>query len=271
MGGIHSDEVPGVSGLKRELGSPPSGPDGRRPGVTSQPAAKASRRAAASVTQPLLLNGLSEQQQQELVSAAQPKLLKPKEVLGQQGEPAELFAMVQLGHLKLGQLNPAGMETLVRFVGPGDCYGAVALMPDGRFPVTATAVEPSRVLVWRRPVIVDLAERWPLLKSNIFGEIARRMAGVLTTVQELATERVSQRVAKALLRLAEQAGSAAADGIRIAHPVTRQELAELTGTTLFTVSRLMSRWESEGLLISGRGAVTIVDLDGLGRAAADDE
>lgn len=273
----------GVPSLRRDAGPPssgpggPHGPDGARrsdkprPEGVPQHRPKEQRPAVPAVTPPLLLAGLSDEQQRELLAAAQPKLLKPREVLGQQGEPAELFALVQIGHLKLSQLNAAGMETIVRFVGPGDGYGAIALMPDSRFPVTATAVEPSRVLVWRRSVIVELAERWPQLKSNVFGEITRRMAGVLTTVQELATERVPQRVAKALLRLAEQGGSVGPDGIRIVHPVTRQELAELTGTTLFTVSRLMSRWESEGLLRTGRGEVTIVDAAGLGRAAAADE
>ncbi len=269
--------MPGVSGLRRDAGPPSSGPggprgaDGPRPGGAPQARPKEDGPAVPAVTPPLLLAGLSEDQQRDLLAAAQPKLLKRGEILGQQGEPAELFALVQIGHLKLSQLNAAGMETIVRFVGPGDGYGAIALMPDSRFPVSATAVEPSRVLVWRRPVIVELAERWPRLKSNVFGEITRRMAGVLTTVQELATERVPQRVAKALLRLAEQGGSAGADGIRIVHPVTRQELAELTGTTLFTVSRLMSRWEAGGLLRTGRGEVTIVNPEGLGRAAAVEE
>ncbi len=265
--------MPGVPGLRRDAGPPSSGPDGRRgsqgarPGGTSPSRPQEEGPAVPAVKPPLLLEGLSDAEQRELPAAAQPRLLKRGEILGQQGEPAELFALVQLGHLKLSQLNAAGMETIVRFVGPGDGYGAIALMPDSRFPVSATAVEPSRVLVWRRAVIVELAERWPRLKSNVFGEITRRMAGVLTTVQELATERVPQRVAKALLRLAEQGGSAGPDGIRIVHPVTRQELAELTGTTLFTVSRLMSRWEAEGLLRTGRGEVTIVNPEGLGRAA----
>jgi CRP-like cAMP-binding protein len=96
------------------------------------------------------------------------------------------------------------------------------------------------------------------------------MAGVLTAAQELATERVPTRLARALLRVAEHGGIVEAEGVRIAHPLTRQELAELTGTTLFTVSRLMSRWESEGLLKTGRGAVTILDAEGL-RLAGESE
>jgi len=220
------------------------------------------------VNRPLLLSGLSESDQRELLAAAQPRLLKPRDVLGQQGEPAELFALVQIGHLKLGQVNAAGAESLVRFVGPGDCYGAIALVTGSRYPLSATAVEPSRVLSWSRPVITGFAERLPRLKSNILEEITRRMTGVLSVARELATERVPQRLAKVLLRLAEHGGNRTPDGVHIVHPVTRQELADLTGTTLFTVSRLMAQWESDGLLRTGRGDVTIVNPEGLELAAS---
>jgi CRP-like cAMP-binding protein len=220
------------------------------------------------VNRPLLFSGLSDDDQTELIAAARPRQLKSREVLGQQGEPAELFALVQIGHLKLGQVNAAGAESLVRFIGPGDCYGAVALIPRRTYPVSAVAVEPARVLTWSRETISAFGERLPRLKSNIFEEVTRRMAGVLSIAQEVATERVPQRLAKALLRLVEHGGKQTPEGIHIVHPVTRQELADLTGATLFTVSRLMSQWESDGLLRTSRGDVTIVDPDGLELAAS---
>lgn len=218
--------------------------------------------------QPLLLAGLSVDEQRELLAAGHPRMLKPREVLGAQGEPAELLALVQLGHLKLSQISAAGAESLVRFIGPGDCYGAIVLVPGSRYPVSAIAVEPSRVLVWSRAAIARLAEQVPRIRANLFEEVTRRMAGVLSTAQELATERAPQRIARALLRVAEHGGMTEPDGIRIAHPITRQDVADLTGTTLFTVSRLMSQWESDGLLRTGRGAVTIVDPEGLEAAAS---
>ena len=223
------------------------------------------------MSRPLLLSGLSLDEQRDLLAAAGTRQLKQREVLAQQAEPAELFALVQVGHLKLGQVNAAGAESLVRFVGPGDCFGAIVLVAGSRYPVSATAVEPMRALIWPRRVIVEFAERLPRLKSNMLEEITRRMTGVLSVAQELATERVPQRLAKALLRLAEHGGTPTGDGVHIAHPVTRQELADLTGTTLFTVSRLMSKWESERLLRTGRGDVTIVDPEGLELAGSESD
>jgi CRP-like cAMP-binding protein len=217
---------------------------------------------------PPLLAGLTDDQQRELLAAARVRQLKPREVLANQGDPAEFFALLQVGHLKLSQVNAGGAETLVRFVGPGDAFGAIALVPGSRYPLSAIAVEPSRALIWSRETITSFAERLPQLKSNVLAEITRRMTGILSMAQELATERVPQRLARALLRLAEHGGRRTSHGLEIVHPITRQELAELTGATLFTVSRLMAQWEANGLLRTGRGRVTLVDPDALEATAA---
>lgn len=217
---------------------------------------------------PLLFSGLSEADVRDLVAAGRARLLKRNEALGHQGEPADAFAMVQIGHLKLAQLTVDGAENLVRFIGPGDCYGAVALVPGSRYPLSAIAVEPSQVLTWTQGTIGRFAGQLPQLKTNILQEVMRRMAGVLSTTQDLATARVPQRLAHALLRLAESGGCRTPAGVQIVHPVTRQDLAELTGTSLFTVSRLMSHWESEGLLHTRRGSLTLLDPEGLERAGS---
>ena len=202
-----------------------------------------------------------------MLAAAQPRLLKARDVLGAQGEPASEVSLIQVGHLKLGQVTANGVETLIRFIGPGDCYGAIALTAGKRYPVSAVAVEPSRVLVWPRAALAGLAARIPQIRVNLFEEVTRRMSGVLSAAQDLAAERAPLRIARALRRVAEHGGEPSPHGIRIVHPITRQEIADLTGTTLFTVSRLMSKWESDGLLRTGRGTVTIVDPEGLELAA----
>jgi CRP/FNR family transcriptional regulator, nitrogen oxide reductase regulator len=216
---------------------------------------------------PRLLAGLSEGEQRDLLAPALPRLLKPHDVLGHQGGPADLFALIQIGHLKLCRTSAAGTETLVAVIGPGDCYAAIAPIPGSRYPVSAIALEPARVLTWPRQTIAALADRLPRLKTNMLAEISLRMSGVLAVVEDLATERVPQRLARALLRLAAH-GYATRGGLEIAHPVTRQELADLTGSTLFTVSRLMAQWEGDGLLRSARGAVTVLDPEGLELVAA---
>jgi len=85
----------------------------------------------------------------------------------------------------------------------------------------------------------------------------------MTRARELATERVASRVARTLLRLARQSGRPVDGGILVDHPLSRQELAEMTGTTLYTVSRLLSAWEDAGLVEAGRERVTVRSVEGL--------
>ena len=137
--------------------------------------------------------------------------------------------------------------------------------------VTAQAVEPTKLIVWPREALRELCDRYPQIQANILGAIAGHMHDAMTRTRELATERVAQRVARALLRLAQQAGRQVEGGVLIDHSLSRQELAEMTGTTLYTVSRLLSQWESDGLVEAGRERVLLRSLQGLGALAEDVE
>ena len=118
--------------------------------------------------------------------------------------------------------------------------------------VTALAVEPTRLRSWDGTSLATLLDRFPQVRMNIMREMAAHMTDALTRVRELTTERVEQRLAHTLLRLMRQAGQSTPDGVLIAHPLTRQELAELAGTTLYTVSRTLARWQARGWLRSER-------------------
>jgi len=204
-----------------------------------------------------LFEGLDENAQREILSAAVPKNLPTRQTLAIEGDPATTFYVVVVGHLKLSKVTPDGREVIARFIGPGDPYAGIVLLGHPSYPVSATAVEPVRVLGWTKASLTALANRYPQLRTNILQEITRHMTDALERVGELSTERVSQRLARTLLRLAEHDGHVRDEAIEIAHPITRQELADLSGTTLFTVSRLLSRWEDRGLVASTRGHVTL--------------
>jgi CRP/FNR family transcriptional regulator, nitrogen oxide reductase regulator len=210
-----------------------------------------------------IFSRLTDAARQKILAAAVPQMLTARQVLATEGEPASAFYLVVVGHLKLSKIAPDGREVIARFIGPGDPFAGIVVLGHPTYPVSATAVEPARVLRWARPVAIDLADRHPQLRANIQQEITRHMTDALERVSELTTERVSQRVARTLLRLAEHDGHVRGQSIEIAHPITRQELADLCGTTLFTVSRLLSRWEERGLVESTRGHVTLRQPSGI--------
>jgi CRP-like cAMP-binding protein len=78
-------------------------------------------------------------------------------------------------------------------------------------------------------------------------------------VIEMSTKHVEQRIARALLRLIHQTGRKVPQGIEINFPITRKDVSEMTGTTLQTVSRLLSSWEKRGFVTSKRKKIIICD------------
>jgi CRP-like cAMP-binding protein len=111
--------------------------------------------------------------------------------------------------------------------------------------------------VWTKERLRAVLEKYPQLRTNIMREMSAHMTDALTRVRELTTERVGQRLAHTLLRLMRQCGRVTPDGVLIAHPLTRQELAELSGTTLYTVSRTLSQWQADGILQSSQRQLLI--------------
>ncbi len=174
-----------------------------------------------------------------------------------QGSPASALHVLTAGRAKLVQTTAEGHQVLVRIVGPGDMFGGVALLGDAGYPATAEALEAAEAIAWSGEALTRLFGRFPALALNAVRVLATRMQELYARYQELATERVEQRVARAVLRLARQAGRPEAGGILIDLPLSRQDLAELTGTTVYTVSRIVSDWQARGFVDAGRTRLVI--------------
>lgn len=214
-----------------------------------------------------LFEGLAAAEQAAILESGRVRMMAARDVLAREGESAGFAGLVQVGFLKLTRASADGTDMIVRYLGPGEPFAAIAVLPGARFPVTATAVMPTRMLVWPSEIIQAQANRLPQLKTNLMVAMSGHMSGALERMQELTSERVPQRVARALVRMARDCGERTAEGFRIVHPITRQELADLTGTSLFTVSRLVAGWESQGLVRTARGTMTVVDPDALEQTA----
>lgn len=218
-----------------------------------------------------VFDGLTEAERERWLSRATVTSYKRGHTLARQGEPARHFYLVESGFLKILQLTAEGTELIVRFVAPGEPFGGVVALGDAPYPVTAVVVQPSVVRHWNREVTGELLAQTPHVRVNIMREMATHMTDALTRVRELTTARVGQRLAHTLLRLARQCGQAESGGVLITQPLTRQELADLTGTTLYTVSRTLSEWESKGLIESRKRLLLLRSLPRLEHVAGADE
>jgi CRP-like cAMP-binding protein len=199
-----------------------------------------------------MFDGLTDAERRQWIAAAERREIRRGQPLARQGDPARALYLVASGLLKLLQLTPDGRQLIVRFVGACEPFGGVVVLDNATYPVTALAVEGVVVYGWRRDTLIGLLASFPAVRNNLMREMADHMNDALTRVRELTTERVSQRLAHTLLRLMRQCGTTTSDGVLIAHPLTRQELSELVGTTLYTVSRTLSEWQNAGILRSSR-------------------
>jgi len=213
------------------------------------------------VEQVTLFRGLPADVYAELVGHMRERRVARRQRLFAEGDPAADVLVLCTGRVKLTQLASNGLQVILRLAGPGEVLGGLGAGSGGRHPATAEALEPSHALVWDRRALDGLTERHPVLVRNAFRIVSERMRALEQRHLELATENVPRRLAHALLRLVAQVGRPFEGGALVS--LSRQELAEMTGTTLFTVSRILGDWELRGLVRPRREGVVVDDTQGL--------
>jgi CRP-like cAMP-binding protein len=174
-----------------------------------------------------------------------------------QGEEAHSFFVLLHGHVRASKTTPAGEQIVVRYVATGETFGVAKAIGLQRYPATAIAVDDSVVLAWPSGTWPRLVEKFPALATNTLQTVGARLQETHTRVVEMSTEQVEKRIAHALLRLVNQSGRKVEHGVEIDFPISRQDIAQMTGTTLHTVSRTLSAWETKGLVESSRQRIVI--------------
>lgn len=221
-----------------------------------------------SIVKPLpLFSKMSDGELDQILSHATSSRAAQGDTVFVQGTPANHFFLLLNGRLKVTQVTPDGQQIIVRVVHPGDLFGFAKALQRIDYPGTAFAAAESLYLAWPTALWSFFVEQNPALAVSALQTIGNRLEEAHTRIREMSTQEVERRVAHAVLRLAEKAGKAEDGGIRIDFRISRQDIAEMTGTTLHTVSRLLSAWEGKGLVEGGRQKLLVRDLKGLSRLA----
>lgn len=186
-----------------------------------------------------------------------------------QDDPADRLFVVKQGRIKLYQLSDNGQQVIMRVMTPGMMIAVISLVEGAVYPVSAEAAEASQVIYWPQALMLTYTEQFPTLALNAMKVMAGHVREFQNRYRELATERVERRLARTVLRLASQVGRKTNEGVLLDLPLTRQDLAEMSGTTLFTVSRILSQWEEKGLILAGRERLVIRFPHGLVSIAED--
>lgn len=216
-----------------------------------------------------LFQGLPAQSLDMILAEARELAFEAGSFLFYQDDPAERVFVLKSGRIKLYQLSDDGQQVLMRVMTPGMLFAAISLVEGAVYPVSAEAAENSRVIYWSQQRMVSLIQLFPRMGLNAMKVLAGHVLEFQNRYRELATERVERRLARTVLRLANQAGKKTAEGVLLDLPLTRQDLAEMSGTTLFTVSRILQQWENRGLVQAGREKLLIRFPHGLVKIAED--
>jgi CRP-like cAMP-binding protein len=218
---------------------------------------------------PRLFSGILPADYTGICRAARVKQFARGEILHLEGDAVERVLLLTSGSVKITKMGQGGGEVILRLRVPGDVLGAMGLFSCGMlYCTTAQVFRACRALVWEAGVFKDLVKRYPVLHQNMVGILGERLQELENRFCEVATERVGPRVALQILRLLKSIGRPVNGGVEIG--LTREELGQMTGTTLFTVSRLLSAWEARGVVKPCREAVAICDVESL-RALAQQE
>jgi CRP/FNR family transcriptional regulator, nitrogen oxide reductase regulator len=204
-----------------------------------------------------LFAGLSDEALREVRAAGRLRRFAAGAWLFRQEQPATTFYIVLAGRVRVSEITVEGHTVLLRFIEPGQMLGAMAVLENMTYPVNAEAAEPVSALSWSTQGMNRLMDRHPRIARNAMRLMVDRIRELQQRCVELATERVEQRVARTLLRLLRQVGQRTEEGVELRLRLSRQDIAEMTGTTLFTVSRILTRWQEEGIVKIGRQRVVI--------------
>lgn len=176
-----------------------------------------------------------------------------------EGGTADRFFLLLDGHVRVARTTAEGHQVILLHVPPGQLFGIAKALGRTTYPATATAAEDCIALCWPTQLWQSFVDTLPGFATECYHTTGERLNQMQETILAMATQHVEERVAASLLRLVQHGGKKVGDAVEIAFPVTRQNISEMTGTTLHTVSRLLSAWEREGVVESRRKHIRVLD------------
>ena len=176
-----------------------------------------------------------------------------------EGDPSDFFHVIVSGRVKVFKKRPDGSDIILEIFSAGGPLGAVAVYESRPYPASAEAIEPTVCLRIPRPAFFALLEQYPSLVRGLLSSLSHRLVELTTRLAELTGGHVDARFARLFLKLATQMGRPERGGTFIPLVLSRQELADLTGTTIETAIRIMSRWGKDDVLLTEKDGFVVVD------------
>jgi CRP/FNR family transcriptional regulator len=218
-----------------------------------------------------LFESLTNEQIAAVADRFQAAAFAPDTIIFLEGDPADRLWVVQAGQVKIVKQSSDSQENLLEVIVPGEMFGGAGILFPTH-PATAMAMTECVTLSLEREPYLSLIRQYPEIALRIIALLGDRLRSAMK-MRALSTERVEVRLAAILLKLGDKVGTPVGAptgaGLRINLPLSRQDLADMTGTTIETAIRVMSRFRKEELVHTEPGGfVVIVDYERLRRLSA---
>jgi len=206
-----------------------------------------------------VLRRLGDEDRRRLAEVSRAQTYARGDVIFREGDPPDFFFTIHSGRVKVFKTTPAGKDIILEVFGPGDPFGAVAVYERRPFPATAAAVADTTCVLVPRQVFFALLEQHPSLVRGLLLGLTHRLIELTNRLTELSGGKVEPRFARLFLKLAEDKGTPDRSGIFVPVVFSRQELADMTGTTIETCIRIMSRWGKQGIVTTEKDGFVVLD------------
>jgi CRP/FNR family transcriptional regulator len=216
-----------------------------------------------------VLRRLGDEDRRRLAEVARTETYARGDVIFREGDAPDYFFTIHSGRVKIFKTTPAGKDIILEIFGPGDPFGAVAVYERRPFPATAAALEETVCVLVPRQVFFTLLEQHPTLVRGLLLGLTHRLIELTNRLTELSGGKVEPRFARLFLKLADDKGTPGRGGVFVPATLSRQELADLTGTTIETCIRIMSRWGKQRIVTTEKDGFVVVDRNQLEDLALD--
>jgi CRP-like cAMP-binding protein len=210
-----------------------------------------------------LFNNLSEDEFKEVTPYLSRLTFRKKDVVFSEGDPSDWLYIVSEGKVKITKLSMDGKEIILEVIQPADFFGVVAVLKGFPYPANAVAMEDTRLLRISRSNLLRILDRFPNLMYCLALQLGERMKGSHETLKNIALERVESRIASLLLKLSDKTGTKVDGGTLIDMKLTKQDIAEMVGTTVETSIRTMSKFKKLGVVSEQKGKILITNIEKL--------
>jgi CRP-like cAMP-binding protein len=194
----------------------------------------------------------------KVVSTGWTTMLKPRQTIFFAGDPIKEILLLIEGSVKITRRGEDGSAVILRLEGPGGVIGSLGFVELDEHRSTAQALISCTALVWSVPAFAGLSERFPLLERNMMRIVSQRLQVLEGRFREIFSVRAAPRLARELVRLLPQVGRRVHGVLEI--DLSREELAQMTPTSLSTVNRLLTSWERKGIVSLRPQSVIVQDL-----------